>query len=52
MVTRSKAKVGRARRTTARVRPSMVEGGEGFQQAAPGFRAASTAARKKSRRHR
>ena len=47
MVTRGKARAGVAKRTTTRVRPSVVEGGEGSQQAAPGFEAASTAARKR-----
>ena len=37
MVTRGKARAGVAKRTTTRVRPSVVEGGEGSQQAAPGF---------------
>jgi hypothetical protein len=47
MVTRGKARAGGAKRTTMRVRPSMVEGCEGSQQDAPGFEAASTAARKR-----
>ena len=47
MVTRRKAKAGGAKRTTMRARPSMVEGGDSSQQVAPGFEAASTAARKR-----
>jgi hypothetical protein len=47
MVTRRKAKAGGAKRTTTRVRPSIVEGGNGSQHAAPGFEAASIAARKR-----
>ena len=47
MVTRGKVKAGGAKRTTMRVRPSVVEQGGGSQQAAPGFEAASTAARKR-----
>jgi hypothetical protein len=47
MVTRGKTKAGGAKRTTMRVRPSVVEGGNGLQYAAPGFEAASIAARKR-----
>jgi hypothetical protein len=47
MVTRGKAKAGGARETTTRVRPSVVEKSDGPQQVAPGFEAASTAARKR-----
>lgn len=47
MVTRGRAKAGGTKITTMRVRPSVVEGGEGSQQAAPGFQTASTAARKR-----
>ena len=47
MMTRGKAKAGGARRTTVRIRPSVAEEGEGSQQVAPGYEAASTAARKR-----
>ena len=47
MVTRGKAKTGGLKRTTMKVRPSTVEGGDGSQQVAPGFGVASTAARKR-----
>ena len=47
MVTRGKARAGGVKRTTIRIRPSVVDGGGGSQQAAPGFEAVSTAARKR-----
>jgi hypothetical protein len=47
MVTRGKANAGGPTRTTTRVRPSVVEESDGSQQVAPGFEAASTAARKR-----
>ena len=47
MVTRGKAKAGGARRTTTKIRSSEAEEGGGSQQAAPGFEAASTAARER-----
>jgi hypothetical protein len=47
VVTRGKAKAGCAKRMTMRVRPSVVEEGDGSQHAAPGFQATSTAARKR-----
>ena len=47
MVTREKAKAGGTKRTTMRVRPSVAEGEDGSQRVAPGFEAASTAARKR-----
>lgn len=47
MVTRGKARAGGAKRTRMRVRSSVVEDGGASQQAAPGFEAASTAARKR-----
>jgi hypothetical protein len=47
MVTRGKAKAGRAKRTTMRIRPSAAEGVDGSQQTAPGFEVASTTARKR-----
>jgi hypothetical protein len=47
MVTRGKAKAGGVKRTTTRIRPSVVEEGGGSQRAAPSFEAASTAARKR-----
>lgn len=47
MVTRGKAETGGPKRTTARTRTDVAEEGNGSQQAAPGFEAASTAARKR-----
>jgi hypothetical protein len=47
MVTRGKAKAGGPKRTTARARLSVVEEGDSLQHDAPGFEAASTAARKR-----
>jgi hypothetical protein len=47
MVTRGKAKAGGARRTTIRAIASGTEREEGSQRSAPGFEAASTAARKR-----
>ena len=38
---------GRAKRAIMRFRPSVVEVGDGSQQSAPDFKAASTAARKR-----
>ncbi|ROV97003.1 hypothetical protein VSDG_04048 [Cytospora chrysosperma] len=47
MVTRGKAKTGGPKRTTARTRADVAEEGNSSQQAASGFEAASTAARKR-----
>ena len=47
IVTRGKARAGGVKRTTMRSRPSVLEGGEGSQQAPPSFEAAATAARKR-----
>lgn len=47
MVTRGKAKTAWARIMTTKVTPSVAEEGGGSQQVAPGFEAASTAARKR-----
>ena len=47
MVTRGKAKAGGPKRVTMMVRPRVVEAGDGSQKFAPGFEAASTAARKR-----
>ena len=47
MVTRGKAKAGRARRTTIRAIARGTEREEGPQRSAPGFEATSTAARKR-----
>ena len=47
MVTRGRAKAGGPKRTTARTRAGVAEEGDGLQHAAPGFEAASTAARKR-----
>jgi len=47
MVTRGNAKAGGARRTKMRAIASGTEGEEGSQRSAPGFEAASTAARKR-----
>jgi hypothetical protein len=47
MVTRGKAEAGRVRKTIMRIRPIVVDEGEGSQQPTPGFEAASTVARKR-----
>jgi hypothetical protein len=47
MVTRGKAKAGGPKRTTARTRAGVAEEGDSLQHAVPGFKAASTAARKR-----
>ena len=47
MVTRGKAEAGGLKRTTTGVQTSAVEGGVASQQAAPGFEAVATAARKR-----
>ncbi|KAM0724072.1 hypothetical protein Q7P37_000252 [Cladosporium fusiforme] len=47
MVTRGKARAKGAKRTIMRVIPSVVDGGQDSQPAAPSFEAASTAARKR-----
>lgn len=51
IVTRGKAKAGVTKRTTMRVRPSVVEESGSSHRAAPGFEAASTAARKRKAEH-
>ncbi|KAM0703119.1 hypothetical protein Q7P35_009057 [Cladosporium inversicolor] len=47
MVTRGKVRAGGARRTTTKVRSSVMDEGDGSQQIAPSFEAVSTAARKR-----